>query len=230
MIHGDCMDLMRSKPDNYYGLAIVDPPYGIGKTWSKSRNDRFYKQGNLHSYKNEKAPQKEYFNELVRVSKNQIIWGGNYFTKHLRPTNAWVVWNKKGPIKKTFMSEAELAWTSFSKILKTVELDWNGCQKCEKVDKTHPHQKPVLLYEWLILNYAKNSDKILDTHGGSFSAAIASYNLGFDLDIIEIEEKYFQIGTERVLTHVKKCEEIKQFGYAKTELNKTNPTLFQTPK
>ncbi len=198
----DCMDFMRDVPDKTYDLAIVDPPYGIGDTWSKSRRDRFYHKGKMHSYQNRSAPDSDYFAELQRVSENQIIWGGNYYTDHLLPTNAWIVWNKGRDAEKTFMSEAELAWTSFKKVLRIAHFLWDGGKKCENVDKYHPHQKPVALYKWLLKNYAKPGDKILDTHGGSMSIAIACYDMGFDLDLCEIDEKYFADAKARFERHM----------------------------
>ncbi|MGB0131171.1 hypothetical protein [Chlorobium sp.] len=107
------MDFMLGLPDKAYQLAIVDPPYGISEVWSKSRKDRFYKQGALYEYDNREAPSAEYFNELMRVSKNQIIWGGNYYSEYLPSVNGWVVWDKNRDADLTMMSEAELAWTSF---------------------------------------------------------------------------------------------------------------------
>ncbi len=203
--NADCMEFMRNTPDKAYGLAIVDPPYGIGDTWSKNRSDRFYHKGKMHSYQNESSPEDDYFAELQRVSENQIIWGGNYFTKRLLPSNAWIIWNKGRNADVTYMSEAELAWTSFKKVLRIADFLWDGARKCENVDKYHPHQKPVALYKWLLKNYAKPGDKILDTHGGSMSIAIACYDMGFDLDLCEIDEKYFAAGKARVERHIAQC-------------------------
>lgn len=193
--------MMSRYPDNHFDLAIVDPPYGIGETWSKSRRDRFFKKGKLHSYKNTEAPKKSYYDELFRVSKNQIIWGGNYFTDHLHPTNSWIIWDKMRDADKQFMSEAEMAWTSFGKVTRIAQFRWNGAVKCEAVDKIHPHQKPVKLYEWVLMNYANKGDKILDTHLGSGSIAIACDNLGFDLTACEIDKGYFDAAAKRLKEH-----------------------------
>lgn len=150
----DCMEAMKEMPDKAFDLAIVDPPYGIGQTWSKSRQDRFFKHGRLHSYKNEKCPPRRYFKELLRVSKEQIIWGGNYYSKNLRPTNAWIVWDKIRDAETTYMSEGEMAWTSFKSVLRIKKFQWDGAFKCEPCDKIHPHQKPISLYKWLLRNYS----------------------------------------------------------------------------
>lgn len=196
LIQADCMDFMNDTHDKYYDLAVVDPPYGIGQTWSKSRTDRFYKQGKLHSYKNKSAPGYDYFDSLFRVSKNQIIWGGNYFTEFLKPTNSWVVWDKVRQ-NGQFMSEAELAWTSFNKVMLIAKYQWAGALKCERVKKIHPHQKPVKLYDWLLHNYAKPEFKVLDTHGGSFSSAIAAYYFGCEFTGIEKDKDYFNDAVKR---------------------------------
>lgn len=196
--NADCMDLMREFPDKHFDLAIVDPPYGIGATWSKSRKDRFYKNGALHSYQNEDAPCEEYFAELFRVSKNQVIWGANYFTNYLPPTNAWIIWDKDRNAAVTFMSEAEMAWTSFSKVCRIAKYRWDGAKKCEETTKVHPHQKPVKLYKWILENYAKKGDKILDTYLGSGSIAIACHYLGFDLTACEIDKDYYQAAMKRI--------------------------------
>lgn len=185
-------------PDNYFQLAIVDPPFGIGATWSKSRRDRFFKQGKLHSYQNDKIPTKEYFQQLKRVSKNQIIWGGNYFTKFLRPTNSWIIWDKIRNADLTFMSEGELAWTSFQKVTRIVKFEWNGVHKCEIIDKIHPHQKPVKLYRWQLKNYATPGDLILDTHAGSGSCQVACVLEGFNYVSYEIDKEYFAGASKRI--------------------------------
>lgn len=216
LIQGNCMPALKSMKDNQFDLAIVDPPYGVRDTWSKNRRDRFYKRGKLHKYQNKEIPPKRYFEHLQRVSKNQIIWGGNYFTKYLNPTNGWIVWWKHRNID-SHMSQAELAWTSYRKVLRVAEYQWNGAVKCEKVDKIHPHQKPVLLYKWLLRNYAKPTDTILDTHGGSMSLAIACYDMGFDLVCYELDKDYYKAAVERFRKHIAqrdlfKDNEVNTFG------------------
>lgn len=197
----DCVKSMRDFPDKHFELAIVDPPYGIGDTWSKNRNDRFYSKGKQHRYQNEKAPGRVYFKELLRVSKNQIIWGGNYFTKFLPPTNSWIVWNKHNLADSVHMSEAELAWTSCKKVMRVANLWWSGAIKCEPSVKVHPHQKPVMLYSFCLQKFAKKGDKILDTHMGSGSSRIASFDAGFEYHGFEVDTAYFEASCKRFEQH-----------------------------
>ncbi len=182
----DCMDLMRDKPDNYYDLAIVDPPYGIGDKFKSGINSKMnFKEIPQKGW--DVVPNDDFFNELIRVSKNQIIWGGNYFA--LPPTRCFIVWDKI--ISDDFsLAMGEYAWTSFDKIAKIYKRSNHG-------ERIHPTQKPVALYRWLLKNYAKEGDKILDTHGGSFSSAIACHMEGFDLDICELDEDYFNDAVKR---------------------------------
>jgi site-specific DNA-methyltransferase (adenine-specific) len=182
----DCMDFMRDKPDNYYDLAIVDPPYGIGDKFKSGINSKMnFKEIPQKGW--DVVPNDDFFNELIRVSKNQIIWGGNYFA--LPPTRCFIVWDKI--ISDDFsLAMGEYAWTSFDKIAKIYKRSNHG-------ERIHPTQKPVALYRWLLKNYAKEGDKILDTHGGSFSSAIACHMEGFDLDICELDEDYFNDAVKR---------------------------------
>lgn len=155
----DCMELMRQYPDKYFDLAIVDPPYGIGMGGGKVGNSKTdYKQ---FAGDDEKIPDKDYFLELMRVSKNQIIWGANYMIQHLYPTSCFIVWDKVQPENFT-MAMAEFAWTSFTSPAKIYQKRIVGAD----IERIHPTQKPVKLYEWLLTNYAKQGDKILDTHLG----------------------------------------------------------------
>ena len=147
----DCVEYMKSMPDKYFDLAIVDPPYGIGRDWKKSRKSRFYHHES--SYRNESTPGSEYFSELFRVSKNQIIWGANYYTDFLPARNSWIVWDKQIDYPTQHLSEGELAWTSFNIPVRIVSLIWNGCCRCEKRAGFHPHEKPKSLYKWLFDNY-----------------------------------------------------------------------------
>lgn len=199
--NSDCLDGMSEYDDNHFDLAIVDPPYGIGETWSKSRRDRFYQKGKIASYKNNEIPGDNYFNELFRVSKNQIIWGGNYYTHILKPTNAWILWAKGRDANKTFMSEAEMAWTSFSKCTRVANFLWDGARKCEQVHKIHPHQKPVLLYRWVIKNYSNPGAKILDTHVGSGSSLIAAEEEGCSMVCFEIDKVYWNSLIDRYMIY-----------------------------
>jgi site-specific DNA-methyltransferase (adenine-specific) len=189
------MEFMASIPDKYYELAIVDPPYGIGINESIGR-----RKGEKHSgYKKVKwdneIPTKDYFNELFRVSKNQVIWGGNYFLDYLGSTPCFLMWDKGFSELVTF-AQFELAWTSF----KTSSKKFNHSHI--QNDKQHPTQKPVALYKWLLDKYAKPTDKILDTHGGSMSIAIAAHDYDFELDLCELDKDYYEKGVQRVKNHV----------------------------
>lgn len=188
----DNMEFMKTVTDGYYDLAIVDPPYGIGDKFKGGKTGKM----NFNEIVNkdwDKIPSDEYFAELQRVSKNQIIWGGNYF--NLPPTRCFIVWDKI--ISEDFsLAMAELAWTSFDKLAKIYKL------QVPKNGKIHPTQKPVALYKWIMHNYAKPNDKILDTHGGSMSIAIAAHDYGFELDICELDKEYFDKGVQRVKNHV----------------------------
>ncbi len=199
----DNMELMARYPDNYFELAIVDPPYGIGvaeMNMGAGKGKRFSKLKN-RNWKpkkwDDKPPSKEYFIELFRVSKNQIIWGGNYFTEFLPPTPHWFVWDKKNP--NLSFAEGELAWVRHGKNLRIFQ---HHSTQVEDGGKIHPTQKFVKLYEWLLMNYAKEGDKILDTHLGSMSIAIACHNLGFELTGCELDAEYYEQGIKRVKNHI----------------------------
>ncbi len=201
----DCMKLMSRYEDNHFDLAIVDPPYGIGESKKKRENTKSSKwkkpTKKIHNPKDWdlQKPTKEYFNELFRVSKNQIIWGGNYFSRYLPSYMGWVFWDKKNG--NSDFSDGELAFTSFNKGLRKFEWLWNGFQKQKPEKRIHPTQKPVKLYEWLLMNYAKDGDTILDTHLGSGSIAIACHNLGYDLTACEIDIEYYNAAIKRIEQH-----------------------------
>lgn len=212
----DCMEGMKEFPDQYFDLAIVDPPYGgalspdakeiykgacVGRFGGRFegylQKDKRWHMGGGHSKKYgyghwDIAPGKEYFDELFRVSKNQIIWGGNYFA--LPPARCFVIWKKKTISENFSMAMAEYAWTSFNENAKVFE--------CAPQDPTrkrfHPTQKPVALYEWLLGRYAKEGDTILDTHVGSASSLIACHNTGHKYVGFEINEEYFEKAKERL--------------------------------
>ena len=205
----DCMEALKEIPDNYFELAIVDPPYGIGfdgNTTVKGKSGKAStfsnKQHHVKKTWDSGRPPIEYFNEIQRVSKNQIIWGGNYFADLLKPEKGWIFWDKKiTNAKNTNFSDGELAWTSFGGILRRFTYDWIGfgyLNNPQKERKIHPTQKPIALYEWLLKNYAKEGDKILDTHVGSASSLIACYNLGFDYMGFEIDEDYYNMALKRI--------------------------------
>jgi site-specific DNA-methyltransferase (adenine-specific) len=198
--HIDCMEFMRDIPDNYYELAIVDPPYGnidaIGLTDNKKQNKQATKRKGYHLFENI-APDNEYYLELERISKNQIIWGGNF----LGLCGGVIVWDKNG----TAFGEGEIAICSTHKSVQIFEYTWNGMLQGDmknKETRIHPTQKPVALYSWILNKYAKPNDKILDTHGGSMSIAIACHDYGFDLDLCELDQEYFDKGVQRVKNHV----------------------------
>jgi site-specific DNA-methyltransferase (adenine-specific) len=205
----DCMELLRDTPDKAYDLAIVDPPYGIGET-AKRAKQRVPKTQSK-KWKNRKAPEyggseswddsppsDEYFQELRRVSKNQIIWGANHFG-NMDPSSGWIVWFKKRFDEVNDFSDAELAYSSFKKGCRLFHLPWIGFGAVNVGEnRIHPTQKPVALYKWLLHNYAKPGDKILDTHGGSMSIAIACHYAGYHLTGCELDEDYFKAGVERV--------------------------------
>jgi len=183
----DNMQLMARYEDNHFDLAIVDPPYGIGISSNPVRQK--------HNKKNwdNNIPKKEYFKELFRVSKNQIIWGGNYFD--LPPTQGFFIWNKKQPHDFS-LAMCEYAYSSIQKPAKM----WTLSVLKEK-GKIHPTQKPIELYEWLLMNNAKEGDKILDTHLGSGSIAIACHNLGYDLTACELDKDYYEASIKRINQH-----------------------------
>ena len=195
----DNMVMMARYPDNHFDLAIVDPPYGI----NASRGVGKYgveKYGNDNKNWDNQTPTKEYFDELFRVSKNQIVCGANYFVEHLYSTKSFICWVKNNPAP-TF-AEAEYLWTSLNvngKVFDTrkrihIHLKRDG-------GSIHPTQKPVCLYEWLLMNYAKEGDKILDTHLGSGSIAIACHNFGFELTACELDEEYYNRAMQRIEDH-----------------------------
>lgn len=192
-IHGDCMEYMKSLPDKSFDLAIVDPPYGI----DINKSGRLVKE-KKRDYKNwdTDTPSSEYFKDLFRVSNNQIIWGGNYFD--LKPTRCFIIWDKAQPEQLSF-AMCEQAWTSFDTVAKIFRYSVQKHTASE--NKIHPTQKPIELYRWLLANYAKQGDKILDTHGGSFSHAIACHDLDFELTIIEKDEDYFNAAIKRLKWH-----------------------------
>jgi len=202
----DCQIGMKRYHDKYFDLAIVDPPYGIGadkgsrvinrnKTWDGARD-----KGNIiHGDWDKNIPTDEYFNELFRVSKNQIIWGGNYFP--LPSNNNWIIWDKE--ITNYTFSPFEMAWSSNGKckIFKWLMEGYKSKRPIEMQNKFHPTQKPIDLYKWLLKNYAKEGDKILDTHLGSGSSRIACWDGGFDFTGFELDREYFEAQEQRFKIH-----------------------------
>jgi len=196
-ITNECnMQLMARYPDKYFDLAIVDPPYGCNwggiehiLSGDKNKSISFAEKAK----KWDVAPSKEYFKQLKRVSKNQIIWGYNYLTEYLGNSNNLIIWDKKITGLK-YLSRFEIAYCSFNNsVIKQIN--------CIKDNKIHPTQKPEQLYKWLLFNYAKEGDKILDTHLGSGSIAIACHDYGFDLTACELDKEYFDKAMERINNH-----------------------------
>lgn len=199
----DNMDLMSRYDDNHFDLAIVDPPYGINI--SKTGNVGGGKLAKVKDYGKKEwdnnIPNKSYFEELKRISKNQIIFGGNYMIEHLKNTPCFLIWDKNNTGN---FADAELAWTSFKSATKIFKSTWNGMLQHDMKNKEiriHPTQKPIRLYEWILMNYAKEGDKILDTHLGSGSIAIACHNLGFDLTACELDKEYYVAAMKRLQEH-----------------------------
>ena len=201
LYNGDCLEAMKNMKDNEFDLAVCDPPYGIdwmnqvenpneGKNWKVWENKNWDKE----------TPPKEYFSELQRVSKNQIIWGANYFISKIEnsDTPCWVIWDKCQEFSGAVF---EMAWTSFNSPCKAFRL--SRVEAYTSDVKIHPTQKPVALYTWLLDKYAKPADKILDTHLGSGSIAIACHNLGYDLVGYELDKDYFQAAKKRLEEHQK---------------------------
>ena len=202
----DCMDLMARYEDNYFDLAIVDPPYGIDVTnQSQGKGGGVAKKIEYKKTDWDKiAPNQTYFKELKRVSKNQNIWGANHFIENIPNANSscWVVWDKDNG--STDFADCELAYTSFNTAVRKIKWKWSGMLQQDMKNKEiriHPTQKPVKLYEWLLMNYAKENDKILDTHLGSGSIAIACHNLGYDLTGCELDKDYYEAAMKRIEQH-----------------------------
>lgn len=187
----DCMVGMREFPDRFFDLAIVDPPYGIEKAFSST--SRIAKYGGVHEA-NDLKPTKEYFTELFRVSKNQIVWGYNHLSDMLPPTKEFLFWYKHNPVES--YSDGELAWTSFRKTAKCFDYPYFGAINAE--ERIHPTQKPVYLYEWVLSVYAKDGDKILDTHVGSASSLIACEKTGHPYVGFEINREFYQRAQTRL--------------------------------
>ena len=201
----DCMEYMRTLPDKFFDLAIVDPPYGIGMDRGKIGIDGTAKANNyLKKDWDGFAPTHEYFNELTRVSKNQIIWGANHFADALPcpKSPCWIVWDKE-KVGGLF-ADSELAWTSFKTVVRNFKYQWHGMLQGDMKNKEariHPTQKPIKLYEWILTNYAKPGQTIFDSHMGSGSSAIAANNLGFEYVGCELDEDYYNAACERIAKH-----------------------------
>ena len=200
----DCLEAMKEMSDNQFDLAIVDPPYGIDMDGGNIGGNNLTKAKDYTKKDWDKsAPSREYFIELKRVSKNQIIWGANHFIQNIPKANSscWIVWDKDNTGN---FADCELAYTSFKSAVRKYKFRWNGMLQGDmknKEHRIHPTQKPVKLYEWLLMNYAKEGDKILDTHLGSGSIAIACHNLGYDLEGYELDKEYYDNALKRIKQH-----------------------------
>tara|TARA_R100000388_G_scaffold58187_1_gene42925 strand:- start:33 stop:677 length:645 start_codon:yes stop_codon:yes gene_type:complete len=202
----DCMEAMKEMSDNQFDLAIVDPPYGIGEDGKKNHSRGGKAKPTLYTPKNwdSKAPDKDFFIQVKRVSKNQIIFGANHFIENIPNANSpcWIVWDKLNG--NNDFADCELAYTSFKTSVRKYNFRWAGMLQGDMKNKEiriHPTQKPVKLYEWLLMKYAKEGDTILDTHLGSGSIAIACHNLGFELTGYEIDKEYFEAAKKRIEQH-----------------------------
>ena len=203
--NADCLEAMRQMTDNQFDLAVVDPPYGIsinkqsqGKGGGVAKKIEYTKKDWDKS-----APNKEYFDELIRISKNQIVWGANHFISKLPyDSPCWIVWDKDNGA--TDFADCELAWTSFKTSVRKLKWKWSGMLQQDmknKEQRIHPTQKPIRLYEWLLDNYAEEGQTILDTHLGSGSIALACHNRGYSLTGFEIDKEYFEAAKKRLEIH-----------------------------
>lgn len=213
LYHGNGEEAINLARCKNYDLAIVDPPYGMkanelipGSDVSSTGVKRKQKSQRIKQTIADQVPDDAYYSNLFKKAKNQIIWGWNHLldssSGHLifNSGRGRIIWDKNNPV----LSSAEIAYQSFTRGTYSFEYTWSGfCKNGENTIRIHPTQKPVALYKWLLQNYAKPGDKILDTHGGSMSIAIACYDLGFDLDLWEIDEDYYNAGVERVKNHIK---------------------------
>lgn len=197
----DCITGMKRYKDKHFDLAIVDPPYGIKEDGLKNHSRSSRAKATLYMAKEwDKEPmQMNYFNELFRVSKNQIIWGANHFISHIPyDSSCWIVWDKQNG--ENDFADCELAWTSFNTAVRKFQFRWHGMLQQDmknKEKRIHPTQKPIALYKWLLHNYAKQGDLILDTHLGSGSSRIACHKYGFDFTGFELDKEYFEAQEKR---------------------------------
>lgn len=206
LLNCDCLQYMATVPDKFFELAIVDPPYGINysELVGSKKEKHGWKKRN-HSIWDNEPPSDEYFEQIYRVSKNQIIWGGNYF--YLPPSRCFIVWDK---VQRIDQADCEFAWTSFDKSARVFQYargnESGFAPKSSDIDKQfaniHPTQKPVALYKWLLKNYAKEGDKIFDSHLGSMSIAIACHEYGFSLTGCELDKDYYDAGVKRFKNHI----------------------------
>ena len=198
MFNVDCMDFMEDC--DKYDLAIVDPPYGI---LNKMGGNTSLNNKKWDGKKWDELPKKEYFNTLFNISKNTVVFGANYFTEHLESNKKWIVWDK---MLYQDQSHVELIWTSFEGADRMFKFSKSNLQGFRNPNRFHPTEKPINIYKYILKNHAKEGDTILDTHGGSMSIAIACWDLGFDLDIIELDEDYFNDAVKRFEQHISQTQ------------------------
>lgn len=204
----DCMEYMRSLPDKAFDLAVVDPMYGIGENGAKSGSRAKLAKRIDYTPVDDTPPDAEYFQELFRISKNQIIWGANHFIESFgKNSSHWIIWDKDNGENK--YADCELAWTSFPGSAKKFKYTWAGMRQEQQGRRhqyrIHPCEKPFVLYQWIYQNYAKPGYKILDTHLGSGSSRIAAYDFGLDFVGCEIDKTYFELQEERFSKHISQC-------------------------
>lgn len=209
IVHGDCFEFMRGLPDNCIDLVLTDPPYGIGVDcdMSKKSGKQYGKAAAPNGiYKSsgwdDKIPEQEIFEEIFRISKNQIIWGGNYFVESLNNSPSWLVWDKNNGT--TCFADCELAYTSFKSAVRMFKFTWNGMIQHDmknKETRTHPTQKPVQLFQWCLQNYSKEGDTIFDPFSGSGTTAIACHNLNRNFICVEKDAEYHAASVKRLEQH-----------------------------
>jgi site-specific DNA-methyltransferase (adenine-specific) len=207
LLNIECMEYMKTIPDKFFDLAIVDPPYGIGASDYKRGGTQHGNSAAICKTYAKKdwdnsIPNETYFIEIRRISKNQIIWGANHFG-NLPPASCWIVWDKMTAPGSRY-ADCELAWTSFKTAVRQCRIQWSGMLQYDmknKEDRIHPTQKPIALYKWLLKNYAKEGDKIFDSHTGSFSIGIACHDYNFDLTACEIDKDYYEAAMKRFNNH-----------------------------
>ena len=205
LYNADCMEIMKGFADKQFNLALVDPPYGIGEDGIKNHSRSKCAVAKKYTPKqwDKKSPDKCFFDELIRVSKNQIIFGANHFISKIPyDSSCWIVWNKENGDND--FADCELAWSSFKTSVRKFDFRWHGMLQGNMKNKEiriHPTQKPIALYKWILKNYAKEGDTILDTHLGSGSSAIAAHDGGFEFTGIELDEEYFNNAVDRIKTH-----------------------------
>lgn len=193
----DCLEAMKNIPDKYFDLAIVDPPYGIGidgqKEYISNTNSKHNRKAHTFYGWDQERPGKEYFRELERISKHQVIWGGNYFVQYLQPTKGWLVWDKGQ--HGLSMSDCELAYTSFNKPTRVININRGELRRERTI---HPTQKPIKLYDWILSMFANEDCKVIDTHCGSASSLIACHRAGIEFLGFEIQEEYYKSAKARL--------------------------------